>query len=138
MTSLIEEIEELKHDSIKNRYNCCNGYSNAINDVKDVLSKYNVLTVPKEVKLSKILKFLNESGMYMQGMRVVRDKDKVFVLNYQGIVLSIGEDKKIRNFNFIGPVTIFKDIYIYWFAETLIIDDMREVKGNAGDNEPDR
>lgn len=37
-SKLIKAISALKDDKVKNRYNCCNGYSKAIDDVLSLIS----------------------------------------------------------------------------------------------------
>ncbi len=87
---------------------------------------FNIISVPKLVDLSEVIKTLKKTGMYMSEARVVRDKGKIFIMNYQGVVLSIDANGHISNFYWSNINNTLKDIYLYWIAGTIIIDDLTD------------
>lgn len=122
MKNLIEEIHELKDYE---NYD----YDQAITDVEMLLNQYNIITAPKSIKLSEVVERLNEC-----------DKSNKFK-----VIIQVGETTVVENTEFkkeyfyIKNNKIFdlsdymvrdeyKFLYTLWIADTIIEDDLKEIK----------
>ena len=136
MNNLRDEIEKNKFQNI-NEYTHSHtiGYNHAIDDVLSILDQYNIITAPKSIKLSEIVKRLENNK--------IANKSKISICR-EGTEISIWEDYEISNseekisgttfklsisknkIDAIGRYLIndFKWLYTLWIAGTEIIIDL--------------
>ena len=118
MKDLINKIQELK------------GYENydydqAITDVEILLNTYNLITTPKQIKLSDVLSKLNEKDY--RKFEITRNGTCISLDNtncYRDYINI--EDNKIVDISYDMQVSEFKWLYALWITETKIIDDTTE------------
>lgn len=129
MKNLIEEIEKLKlSDSFiigEYSFGFTDGKNKGIKQVLELLDQYNIITAPKSIKLSEIMKRLKKE---FNSYKIFYDVDNEQLIMYEcrwnpvqidisnGVIELIGKDE------FDYP----KWLYTLWIAGTEIIDDLKE------------
>lgn len=138
MKNLIKDIKESIIDSsdfLKNlkemSVDFARGYIAAIaTNVEEIINQYNLITAPKQIKLSEIVERLNR--FYIDEYAIYRDdtshwtfihrKDESYLysiveINHKGQIKEIGLD-------YLYDET--KWLYVLWIAGTEIVDDLKE------------
>lgn len=130
MKNLIDEIEKMK-----NRGGWTNDefYKSGINDCLELLNQYNIITAPKSIKLSEIVKKLDKN-IESSTISLCRHDNEIDVWEDYKIN---DDDEEINGSTFIFKVDsnniikmIARDdrfpkwIYTLWIAGTEIIDDL--------------
>lgn len=113
MIDLRKKFEELK-------------YNGSINDCLHLFDEYNIITAPKEIKLSEIVeKLKNDCGYGDVEIKRYSTYTDVWGIEYK---LYLSSDS-LFDFNLKGEITIHNDciykwLYELWIAGTTIIDDL--------------
>lgn len=130
MKNLIKEILlEEKLYCYSDQYK--DGFNEGLDKAIKILNQYNIITAPKQIKLSEILKYYNDKkNQYcLVPIKLDNGKYKIRVKygdNYwEDYKLEI-QNGKISPFSLNLPIPEFKWLYTLWIAETEIIDDMGE------------
>ena len=134
MVDLIKEIE-LKKINIESYHNekYADGFIDGVNEVLELLNKYNIITAPKQIKLSELVKKLQQYH-----------SDEEIYFNKKLNAIGSGEYDDTWFANSWIPCVYFKDnkicrivtqscestkwLYTLWIAGTKIIDDLEELK----------
>ena len=131
MKDLIKEIEGLKRLDTKVSFD--EGFNKGIDKCIELLNQYNIITAPKQIKLSEIVSGLNEIGgkytkfiVYKRnlkdGVETIFVENENFGRQYFTIV-----DNQIEDLDEEMQINKFKWLYILWIASTEIINDMEEL-----------
>ena len=140
MKNLIEEIEKLKvSESFGNSeysFGLLEGKNKGINECLEILNQYNIITVPKTIKLSEIVSKLEEIILGTNHKVYIRRYYKEIIIYNKNSISSFIED--ICNINSTGKIVWINEtyllesckwIYALWIAGTIIEDDLKEVEG---------
>ena len=132
MIDLIKEIEKLKlsNSFIIGEYSFgfTDGKNQTIKEVLELLNQYNIITAPKEIKLSEIVDRLkNDCGYGDVEIKRYSTYTDVWGIEYN---LYLSSDS-LFDFNLEGKITIHNDciynwLYTLWIAGTKIIDDLEK------------
>ena len=120
MINLKNEIEKLK-----NRGGWTNDefYHCGVNDCLRMLDQYNIITAPKSIKLSEVVKRLKNNENTI--IRIERYKDNSFAIFCDSCwVLTSSNHIEILHHQFIHLFQQTKWLYTLWIAGTQIVDDM--------------
>ena len=131
MIDLIEKIHELKDYE---NYD----YDQAITDVEILLDQYNIITAPKTIKLSEIVKKLKKSltnpknkvNVYKENENEIVIKISYFAIGTFVDETTIDLSDKIYDIDGFNNLmsSRFKWLYTLWIAGTIIEDDLKEEK----------
>ena len=129
MIDLIEKIHELKDYE---NYD----YDQAITDVEILLDQYNIITAPKTIKLSEIVKKLKKSltnpknkvNVYKENENEIVIKISYFAIGTFVDETTIDLSDKIYDIDGFNNLmsSRFKWLYALWIAGTIIEDDLKE------------
>ena len=122
MINLKNEIEKLK-----NRGGWTNDefYHCGVNDCLRMLDQYNIITAPKSIKLSEIVKRLEEEQTDYE-FRYKEGSISVWKNRWCYAVLGIEDDTLKLDFDIHDRYLFPKWVFAMWIAGTEIIDDMEE------------
>ena len=128
MKDLIKEIllEEKLH-CYNDQYK--DGFNDGLDKAIEILTQHNIITAPKSVKLSEILKYYNDKkNQYcLVPIKLDNGKYKIRVKygdNYwEDYKLEI-QNGKISPISLNLPIIEFKWLYVMWIAGTEIVDDL--------------
>jgi hypothetical protein len=143
MKNLIEEIEKIIV-SLKRQYQNCfeeidcplftsdeiKGKILAYQDCLNVLNEYNIITAPKNIKLSEIMSKLQErAGVEIYFNRELNAigyglYDEDWQQNTWHTFVAFNKDLTIKKINIRPQDNNIKWLYTLWIAGTEIIDDM--------------
>ena len=150
MKKLIEEIEKMKDNEVYDT-SLDIGFQNTLNNTIDkcieLLNQYNIITAPKSIKLSEIVKKLKEVYIGLTSNIVIERKGKhILILNnpsflnnpsygFKQFIAEINmNNNNIKGVNPIVDISqdcfsnSLKWLYALWIAETEIIDDLKEIQ----------
>ena len=123
---MIDLIEKLKRPVTHVSFD--EGYNKAIDDVIQLFNQYNIITVPKSIKLSEIVDRLKEEYKDYE-FRYDINNISIWKKRWCYAVFGILNNKlKLK------PDTDFeipKWLYALWLANTEIIDDLKEGESNG-------
>lgn len=125
MKDLIKELKNNKLDIEKHNELFASAWNSSIDNCCSVLNQHNIITAPKQIKLSKILGKLNNNEW------------KDFQATKQDNIISIDNNNNFRQYFNIdkGKITDiseemqtneYKWLYALWVAGTEIVDDLED------------
>ena len=139
MKNLIERIEELlktarnyhRNYSDRDILSETRGQIEAYQDCLDVLTQYNIITAPKQIKLSEIVSRLQpllDYPIYVAEVIVLNNKAVVTNVKYNNDLMYRNhiidfEDNQIWYIH-LPKEEKFKWLYTLWIAGTEIVDDL--------------
>ena len=116
-SKLIKAISALKDDKVKNRYNCCNGYSKAIDDVLSLIShKRTEEEVLKEFEEHGYKVFRNDDIQLKLIM-----KDSI----YYNYVIDVIKPEKSYDKSMCNKYGVLPDLIEFW--EHKLIDELFDI-----------
>ena len=131
MKNLIEEIEKKKTNIdgfTASDYG--EGYLECVDEILELLNQYNLITAPKSIKLSEIVKRLNE--FYVDEYITHRENNTIYIhrKDESYLIDSIIEifNSKITEIQLDYLYDETKWLYTLWIAGTEIVDDLKELK----------
>lgn len=138
MKNLIEEIKNLKYIGLFNDdyglgYNI--GNNKAIEKVLEILNQYNIITAPKQIKLSELIDKIYETKFKSESwVEPIKEGNNYYRIRIQygdgywgDYEFYIRNNKiEINENDYLLPFNDFKWLYTLWIAGTKIIDDIKE------------
>ena len=130
---MYRHISEVHHGYLKSHYR---GKMEAYMSILQSLKDYNLITAPKSIKLSELVKRLKNSfDCYTAECKLYREQNKIDIeYYYYSYVecLSSGyvviTNNKIKTIAADISTDIHKWLYELWIADTEIIDDLEVLK----------
>jgi hypothetical protein len=127
MKNLIEEIEKLRDLSLDGCLGdiVCRTCSNeTIDKVIELLNQYNIITAPKQIKLSEIVNKLNSCDEH-NDFNVIIKADSIVIENYafKQEYFYIRNNKMFDLSDYMVREE-YKFLYALWIAGTIIEDDV--------------
>lgn len=128
--NLIDEIKKLKPQIITDKYS--DGFQNAIKMVLNKLNQHNIITAPKQIKLSEIVSKLNdiyECEFYFNkelNSIGTGEYDKEWFMDTWTSFVHFKNNKIFKIYK--SSYESLKWLYTLWIAGTEIIDDLEEEK----------
>ena len=126
MINLKNEIEKLKNVVITDDLQSsvfAEIRIETIDKVLSILDQYNIITAPKTIKLSEVVKRLKNNENTI--IRIERYKDNSFAIFCDSCwVLTSSNHIEILHHQFIHLFQQTKWLYTLWIAGTQIVDDM--------------
>lgn len=133
MIDLKKEIEKLTDDIGDS---VCT-YNTGVYDCLDILEQYNIITAPKEIKLSELIDKIYETKFKSEcWVEPIKEGNNYYRIRvqygdgYWGYYDFYIENEKIVIYtnDCLLPFNEFKWLYTLWIAGTTIIDDLEEVE----------
>ena len=127
MKNLIEEIEGLKVNEAfgtgEYSFGLLEGINKGINNCIELLTQYNIIPAPKQIKLSEVLDKIGYDDI-----QIKRDNHLIFVKNSDGLLFTV-DFNKLLPCRFLDYVCYgkLKWLYTLWIAGSEIIDDLEDL-----------
>ena len=135
MKNLIKEIEGLKRSDTKVSFD--EGFNKGIDKCVETLNKYNIITAPKQIKLSEVLdkicelyeEIIEEEIYFNREINSIGygEYDEDWMQNSWHTFIVFNKNLTIKNIN-LRPQDNIKWLYTLWIAGTIIEDDLEVLK----------
>lgn len=135
MVDLIKEIEELKlkthPEETEYRFGFRDGNNTCVVSVKNILTQYNLITAPKQIKLSEVVsrlkQYFHKTKIYLWDKRIIGFD----YIDYDGCeefayLFELNKNMTIKHIQYDLKDNDFKWLYALWIAGSEIIDDLEE------------
>lgn len=130
MKNLIKEIEGLKVETKYENDGYLDGVNEGVDKCLDILTQYNLITVPKSIKLSEIVDkleiiYFGDYNIHRVNKEIyIHEKGTTYYSDYKIEILG----NKMTDIQLDYLCDEAKWFYTLWITETEIIDDLEETK----------